>query len=192
MTALARKPRKLTVEEFLAFYDTRPDEEQWQLIDGTAIMMTPPFVTHQIIASNLQHLLNDAAERDGANWRAYQRIGIELPEFSHYRPEPDVAAIDLEVPPGRRYVDRFYLAAEVISRSDDERLDLKRGFYRAHEHNRAILLISQERQELELDRRSGEGWTTEPIAGPDAILELAEFGLSCRLAELYRKTHLAR
>ena len=37
MTATARQPRKLDIETFLAFYETRPDEEQWQLIDGVAL-----------------------------------------------------------------------------------------------------------------------------------------------------------
>jgi Uma2 family endonuclease len=192
MTVAARQPRKLTIEQFLAFYDTRPDEEQWQLIDGVALLMTPPFVVHQVIASNLQRLLNEAAERANADWRAYQRIGVELPEFPHYRPEPDVAVIDREVPPGRRHVDRFYLVAEILSSSDDERIGLKRDFYRAHEHNRAVLLLSQERPALELDRRINEEWTTEILSGAGALLALPDFGFACRLGDLYANTPVAR
>ena len=60
MTAVAREPEKLTIRQFLAFYETRPDEERWQLVDGVAILMTPPFPTHQRIASNIERLLNDA------------------------------------------------------------------------------------------------------------------------------------
>lgn len=191
MTALARPPHKLTVEDFQAFYETRPDEEQWQLIDGAAIMMTPPFVIHQIIAGNLQDLLNDAARRMRASRRAYQRLGIELAGFPFYRPEPDVAVIDITVPPSERYVDRFYLVAEVLSGSDDERILLKRKFYRSHEHNRAILLLGQERIELELDRRRDGGeWVTDLLTGAEARLDLPDFGLSCRLGDLYRNTPL--
>ncbi len=62
MTITARLPRKLTLDTFLAFYATRPDEEQWQLVDGIAILMTPPFLTHQRVAGNLQRLLNAAFE----------------------------------------------------------------------------------------------------------------------------------
>jgi Uma2 family endonuclease len=192
MTALAQWPRKLTVESFLAFYDTRPDEEQWQLIDGVAILMTPPFVTHQRIASNLERLLNGALEENSPALIANQRIGIESPAFPYYRPEPDVVVVDLELPPGRRHVDRFYLVAEILSSSDDERMLLKRQFYRAHEHNRAILLLGQERAELELDRRSGDSWATELLSGADAILELPDFGLVCRLGDLYRNTPVTR
>jgi Uma2 family endonuclease len=189
MTATARQPRKLDIETFLAFYETRPDEEQWQLVDGVALLMTPPFITHQIIATNLQRLLSEAFERSSAPLRAYQRIGIELPEFPHYRPEPDVAVIDLDIPPHRRYVDRFYLAAEILSDSDEDRVDLKRGFYRAHEHNRIILLIRQDAYEVELDRR-GEDWKTELLRGPEQALRLPEFGLACRVGDLYRDVRL--
>lgn len=188
MTALAQRPQKLTVDSFLAFYDTRPDEEQWQLIDGVAILMTPPLLVHQVVASNLQQLLNAIAEKQASSWRAYQRIGIELPGFSYYRPEPDVAVIDRDIPPDRRHVDRFYLVAEVLSSSDEERLMLKRKFYRSHEHNRAILSLGQERMELELERRTTEGWSTELLTGPDAVVDLMDFGVSFQLRELYRNT----
>lgn len=35
-----------TVEEYLAFLDARPEDERWELIDGEAIMMTPPTMCH--------------------------------------------------------------------------------------------------------------------------------------------------
>ena len=189
MNLIAKSPGTLTVDKFLAFYDTRPDEEQWQLVDGVAILMTPPFVVHQRIARNLEHLLNDALEIHAPHLAAEQRIGIELlPDFPRYRPEPDIAVIDIDLPADRRHVDRFYLVAEVPSDSDDERIDLKREFYRSHEHNRAILLIRQDKQELELDLRQNGVWTSEVLSGPEATLRLPEFGLTCRLADLYKNT----
>lgn len=191
MPALAQLSPKLTVEEFLAFYDTRPDEEHWQLVDGVALLMTPPFLIHQRIASNLQWLLNSALQRYAPHLSAEQRVGIELlPQFPHYRPEPDVVVIDREIAFGQRHVERFYLAAEILSDSDDERIELKRAFYRAHEYNRAILLVRQDIMEVELDRRTSAGWVTETLRGGDALLRLDEFGLSCPLPELYRDTPL--
>jgi Uma2 family endonuclease len=189
MNMITQSPGSLTVEQFLAFYDTRPDEEQWQLVDGVALLMTPPFVVHQRIARNLEHLLNDALEMHASHLTAEQRIGIELlPDFPRYRPEPDVAVIDLELPVDRRHVDRFCLVAEVLFDSDDERIDLKRRFYRSHEHNRAILLIREDRQELEVDLRREGAWMTEIRRGPEAMLSLPEFGLTCRVGDLYRNT----
>jgi Uma2 family endonuclease len=191
MTALAQRPRKLTIEEFLTFYETRPDEEQWQLVDGVAILMTPPLVTHQRIGGNFERILNNALEVHSPRLIANQRIGIELPGFPHYRPEPDVAVIDVELPISARHVGRFYLVAEVLSSSDDERILLKRRFYRSHEHNKAILLLGQERPELELDRCVGGEWRTELLSGSEARLELPDFGLVCRLGDLYKNTPVA-
>ena len=191
VTIVAQRSRKLSIPEFLKFYDTRPDEERWQLIDGVAILVTPPFPAHQRIASNLERLLNDAFEAQRQPFAAYQRIGTELPEFPHYRPEPDVSVVDIDVPADRRFFDRFYLTAEVLSDSDDERIELKRAYYRAHIHNRAILLIRQDRAEVELDIRHGSDWRSGLLRGPEAILELPDFGLTCRVRELYRNTPVA-
>ena len=38
---------QLTIEEFLAFTDTRPDGERWELIEGVAIMNPSPVEFHQ-------------------------------------------------------------------------------------------------------------------------------------------------
>jgi Uma2 family endonuclease len=129
MTVDSPEPLKLTVEQFLAFYNTRPDEEQWQLIDGAAILTPPPLIMHQHIAGNLQELLHDPLEMNAPHLWAGQRIGIELlPEFPHYRPEPDIAVIEVDFPQDRRHVDRFYLAAEILSQGYDERIELKLPF----------------------------------------------------------------
>lgn len=102
-----------------------------------------------------------------------------------------MVVLDLEIPAGRRYVDRFYLAAEILSESDDERIDLKREFYRAHEHNRAILLVSQDRRELEVDIRHDETWVTQALRDPDQTLDLPDFGLMCPLRDIYKNTPLS-
>jgi Uma2 family endonuclease len=49
------RPRSGTmdIDEFMAFLETRPKEERWHLIEGIAVMMAPPSVAHQRIASNI-------------------------------------------------------------------------------------------------------------------------------------------
>ena len=44
--AAARKRPGLSVDTFRAFYASRPDEEHWELIDGVAMMMAAPTLTH--------------------------------------------------------------------------------------------------------------------------------------------------
>jgi len=63
----------LSVEAFRAFYQGRPDEERWELINGVPMMTAPPTFVHQRIASNLERALNDALETHQPAWAAYQR-----------------------------------------------------------------------------------------------------------------------
>jgi Uma2 family endonuclease len=192
--ASQRQPPRLTVDLFRAFYATRPDEEQWQLIDGVAVMMTPPTVAHQCIATNLQRLLSQALERHAPTLAAYQRLGVNVaPAVEHYDPEPDVAVIDdiLSQDPNARYVDRFYLAAEIVSASDREWVRKKREIYKLHATCKCVLVVQQDRLEVGIDRRTDTGWTEQVLTKPGEIIDLPEFGLSCRVSELYRGTALA-
>ncbi|MCF4128597.1 Uma2 family endonuclease [Methylobacterium sp. SyP6R] len=121
---------RLSPAAFRSFQDGRPDEERWEPIDGTPVMMTPQPIDHHRIAIRLERLLNEALERHDPDGEAVQRVGIELglgPAAlaglgfaGAYRPEPDVAVIDYDPVPGRRFVDRAYLLAEVVSGTDDE------------------------------------------------------------------------
>jgi len=61
MTEAVRNKPLFTFEEFLAFYESRPDEERWELFDGWPEMMNPPELPHQRIVRNLTVLLANAA-----------------------------------------------------------------------------------------------------------------------------------
>src|ERR1022692_4716580 len=37
----------MDVDEFIAFLETRPDGEHWELIEGVAVMMAPSSYAHQ-------------------------------------------------------------------------------------------------------------------------------------------------
>ncbi|SFU32810.1 Endonuclease, Uma2 family (restriction endonuclease fold) [Methylobacterium sp. 174MFSha1.1] len=199
---------RLSPAAFRSFQDGRPDEERWELIDGTPVMMTPPLIDHNRIASTLERLLNDALERHDPDREAVQRVGLELglgPAAlaglgfaGAYRPEPDVAVIDYDPAAGRRFVDRAYLLAEVVSGTDDEPvlpgglpwIDAKTRLYRAHEACRAVLVIEQRRIEVTLWRRGPDGWDERRLTDADAALDLPEFGLHCPVGALYAGTHL--
>ena len=43
----------MTVEEFYAFTDARPDEEKWELIDGEPVLNAAPGNRHQLILGNI-------------------------------------------------------------------------------------------------------------------------------------------
>ena len=199
---------RLSPAAFRLFQEGRPDEERWELIDGTPVMMTPPLIDHNRIASTLERLLNDALERHDPDREAVQRPGLELGLGSAalaalgfgtaYRPEPDVAVIDYDPVPGRRFVDRAYLLAEVVSGTDDEPvlpgglpwIEAKARLYRAHATCRAVLIIEQRRIEIAVWRRGAGGWEEQRLTDAEAVLELPEFGLACPAGSLYAGTHL--
>jgi Putative restriction endonuclease len=72
------RPGRMSGAEFRAFQEKRPDHERWELLGGVAMMMTPPTITHNRIAGNLERLLNDRLERHTPSLLATQRPGLEL------------------------------------------------------------------------------------------------------------------
>jgi Uma2 family endonuclease len=187
--ATRRQHAPLSVDTFRAWAASRPDEERWELIDGVPMMMTPPTLDDQRIASNLERLLNDALEHHRPTLAAYQRVGVNLgPLIEHYDPEPDVAIVDANPGPGVRYSDRFYLAAEVVSDSDRATVDTNREIYKCHRHCRCVPVIRQDQCHVGVDLRLDSGWHQQVLSHPDDALVLTEFGLQCALRDLYKGT----
>jgi Uma2 family endonuclease len=184
---------RMSVELFRRFVEGRPDEEHWELINGVAMMMAPPTLAHQRIASNLERLLLDALEGHAPTKTAFQAIGVNLgPAIDDYDPEPDVVVTDLAAAevPDERYADRFYLAAEIVSASDSVRVESKREIYKLHEFCTCILAVQQDRFEVRVDLRTDTGWSEQVLKESDDILALPDFGLCCKLSDLYRGTRL--
>jgi Putative restriction endonuclease len=93
---------RMSVELFRQFVADRSDKERWELIDGVAMMMAPPTLAHQCIASNLQLLLNQALESHSPTLVALQTIGVNIaPTVEDYDPEPDGAALQSHGHPSR-------------------------------------------------------------------------------------------
>ena len=191
-SAPIRDHPRLSVALFRGFLEGRPEEERWELIDGLPVMMAPPTKAHQRIASNLERLLNDALESQGSEWAAYQAIGVNLgPRIQYYDPEPDVVVVDAERD-NERYSDLFYLAAEVVSSSDRGYIESKREVYKLHAACKCVLTVQQDRFEVRVELRTGSDWSENTLRTPDDDLVLPDFGLRCRVFDLYRGTSLAR
>ena len=162
------------------------------------MMMTPPTIAHNQIASNLERLLNEGLGHHAPSLLATQRPGLDLGE-GDYKPEPDVGIIDADYDAGQRFVDKAYLLAEVVSDTDevivpgtDRRwIDVKRDLYRSHPHCEAVLVIAQDRmEEVRLDLKTEAGWTSSVLQGDGAELSIPAFGFRCLLGLLYEKTPL--
>jgi Uma2 family endonuclease len=188
---------RMSGAEFRSFQERRPDHERWELVAGVPLMMTPPTIVHNWIATNLAKLLNDALDLQDPPRIAVQRTGIELGS-GDYRPEPDVAVIDADFEEGQRFVTRAYLFAEIVSESDDVSfpgmpdrwIEVKRQIYLAHQPCQAVLIVQQGRIAARLDNKTGDGWQSTTLDGAEAELRLPQFGLNCRLGDLYDGTPL--
>lgn len=186
-----RQDGKFTVEEYLAFIESRPEEERWQLIDGVAMMMPPPTVPHQVIAVNLAFELNTHFRQQRRNLIAVNEVGLMVPDVAGFRPEADVAVLDKPVDFDSPYADRFYLVAEVLSDSNtDKDIAAKSRRYIQHPQNLYFLLIEQKLVRMEVRARMA-GWEPMALEGANAVLDLPEWGFRTTLAALYDGTPLA-
>ena len=184
-----RQDGKFSVEEYLALIESRPEEERWQLIDGVAMMMPPPTRMHQLIASNLAFELNTHFCAHRPELCALQEVALIVPKAELFRPEADVAVVDL-IGDHESYIDRFYSVAEVLSDSNtDKDIAVKRQRYVQHPENLYFLLIEQKRVRVEVLARAG-GWQPVVLDQPEATLDLPTFGFTTRVADLYRGTPL--
>jgi Uma2 family endonuclease len=191
--AAQRKSPLLSIKTYRAFLETRSDKEYWELIDGVAMMMPPPSVTHQRIATNLLLLLHAALLSHRPALTVMQRLGINIgPAVQNYDPEPDVAVIDAAAARDlkRHHVDRFYLAAEVVSESDRVFVDKKRDIYKLHEHCTCVLTVQQDHVEVRVDLRNNDEWSETVLKSSDDLLVLADFGLRCDVSAVYAGTAL--
>ena len=98
--------------------------------------------------------------------------------------------IGANAPGDERYADRFYLAAEVVSKSDQKTVEAKRRIYQRHPDCRCVLVIQQRRIEVSVSWLGPSGWSEQRHARPDDTFALPEFGLTCTLADIYRGTSL--
>jgi Uma2 family endonuclease len=185
---LQTAPGAMDVDEFMSFLETRPDNERWDLIEGAAVMMAPPTYAHQRIASNLCSLLNSAFAAERSDLFAYQRVGVRNPGLRNFQPEPDIVVV-----PGVAgydlYSERFQLVGEVLSPTNTPtEIDLKLRRYCEAPHNLYVIVIEPRQILAMIYARSG--WEPATLTKADEPIAMPEFGLRCRLADVYTGTPL--
>ena len=179
----------MDVDEFMAFVEMRPKEERWHLIEGTAVMMTPPTVAHQWIARNMCELLNRGFIAQNRGLLAFHEIAIRVPGVVNFQPEPDVV-----VAPGpagyELYVDNFQLIAEVLSPSNTRlEMDAKLRRYREAPSNLYVVVIEPRESRVEIHAKH-RNWQVTTLTQALDPIDMPEFGLRCSVGDLYRDTPL--
>jgi len=179
----------MDVDEFMAFLESRPAEERWELIEGVAVMMAPASYAHQRIARNFCELLNSAFAAQHLDLFAYFDAGVRTTGIRNFQPQPDVVVV-----PGVAgydlYSEHFQLVGEVLSPTNTRReIELKLRRYREAADNLYAAIIEPRELQVDIYARS-RGWEPVRLSAPGDKIEMPEFGLSCRVIDLYRGTPL--
>src|SRR6516164_2486791 len=80
--------RPMTVDEFYAFTDTRPDGEKWELIGGKPVLNASQSPIHEWIAINIIVALKIRERAIKAQWVALSNQGVRVSNRDW--PQPDV------------------------------------------------------------------------------------------------------
>ncbi len=179
----------MDVDEFMAFAETRPHGEDWELIEGVAVMKAPATYAHRRLAFNLCGLLNAASDARHVDLFAYVNVAVRNHGVRNFQAQPDVAVV-----PGLAsydlYSERFQLAAEVLSPSNTRvEIDLKLRRYREAPDNLYAVVIDPREFMVEIYSKSRK-WEPVVLKRPDDAIDMPEFGLRCTVADLYRGTPL--
>ena len=184
------KTGPMTVEEYFAFTDTRPDNEKWELIDGEPILNASPSGLHQRILWNLNIALG-AIERNQSQWEGSPGIGVRVSDTS--LPEPDLFIVPAgrvrRDPHGRETRDVIAIF-EILSPSTADRdLRWKRIAYTGLPSLSYYIVIAQDAIDVVVFARDA-GFTERRTRSLAESLELPALGISMPLSEIYRDTGL--
>ena len=185
------KTGPMTVEEYFAFTETRPDNEKWELIDGEPILNASPSRSHQTIFWNLALLIGTIQRQRPQSWEASPGVGVRVSDTS--LPEPDIFIVPAgsarRDPYGRETSD-VLVAFEILSPSTAERdLRWKRTAYTSLPSLTHYVVIAQDAVDIVVFAR-GAGFAERHLRSLADTFELPALGISLPLAEIYRDTDL--
>jgi Uma2 family endonuclease len=179
----------MDVDEFMAFVETRPGKEQWELVEGVAVLMTPASIAQRRIGHNLSELLNHAFEARRLDLFAYIGTAVRVENNRHFQAQPDVVVVP-GVASYDLYSEKFQLAGEIMSPTNTrQEIDLKLRRYREGPDNLYVVVIEPSEFLVEIHARR-ESWQPKVLKQPNDIVEMPEFGLRCCVVEIYRGTSL--
>ena len=179
----------MTVDEFYAFADTRPDEEKWELIGGEPALNAAPSRLHQRIVKNVIVALENRARELAALWEVLPGLGIRISDTD--RPEPDVVVVPSESPSlglKERDTRDVIVAFEVLSPSTKKRdLRWKRTAYPSLPSLTHYIVIAQDAVEVIAFARDDD-FEGRKLRSLDDGIEMRSLSISLPVTEIYRGT----
>jgi Uma2 family endonuclease len=181
----------MTVEDFYAFTDTRPDDEKWELIEGEPVLNAAPSPTHQWIVKNLIIALGMRERQPGTSWAILPGLGIRVSRTN--RPEPDVLIIPRSMfssDRSKRDTSEVIAPFEILSPLTEERdLRWKRTAYTGLPSLTHYIVIAQDAVDVVVFARDAR-FAERRFRSLDESIELSTLGISLPLSEIYRDTGL--
>ncbi len=182
----------MTVEEFYAFTDTRPDGEKWELFDGEAVLNAAPSDPHQWIIGNLIVALGIQRRQQGASWTVIPGIGVRVSDVS--RPEPDVMIVPqtrARLGSTKRDTREAVVLFEILSPSTASRdLKWKRTAYTGLPALTHYVVIAQDAVEVVVFARD-RGFAEQRFSAMSDVIEFPALAASLPLSEIYRDLDFA-
>jgi Uma2 family endonuclease len=183
--------QQLTIEEFLAFTETRPDEERWELIEGVAVLNPSPVDHHQMVVANIVTYLMSHKLRTGASWFPMPGVGTRVPVSPRSLPQPDVFVKE-GATTGSPVTEDALVLFEVLSRSNTKSDQAwRRRVYASVPNCLHYVTVFLKSVMVEAyDRETG--WKQREFTNLADTLALPALGLSIPLADIYRWTPLGQ
>ena len=180
---------QMTIEECLAFAETRPNEERWELIEGVPVLNAAPVNVHQIICANLVAFLMSEKVRLSAPWLPVLGIGTRVPAAPNSLPQPDVY-VQEGAATWESVTDDALVILEVLSRSNTKADQAwRRRVYASVPNCQHYVTVSMKAASMTAYDRT-TGWKERPATGIDGTIDLPALDLKLSLADVYRYTPL--
>lgn len=174
-----------THDDYLAWLDTRPDDEYYEVVDGIPVMSPGASRPHQRCAMRLSLLLNAALPPDHEvlaapfDWVLWEhpRLQVREPDLLVCTMDGDLNARSIDTPP--------LLAVEVLSATSIERdLIAKRRDYALAGLDH-YWVVDVEAPQIAIYRRQGDALVlVDRISGSDAVSLTEPFVVSIAPADL--------
>lgn len=180
-------PGPITVEDFYAFTDRRPDEEKWELIEGELILNVSPAYLHQKIVGNVLYAITLQLRGRNSPWHIIPGIGVLVSDTS--RPEPDLMIVPpprAGIDPGQRHTRDAVVLFEVMSPSTSSRdLKWKRVAYSGMPALTHSVVVAQDQAEVVVFARD-QGFAEQRRRGLSDAVVFPPLGVTLPLSEIYR------
>jgi Uma2 family endonuclease len=178
--------------EFLAW--DAPAGSRWQLVDGEPQAMAPASRTHGVIQAEMIKRIGVHLDDRSSPCTVVDSAGVvpRVRSDSNVR-IPDLAVTCTETQEEEHTIGEPVLLVEILSPSNRSETWINVWAYTTIPSVNKILVIESTRMRAELLRRDRQGnWPERTLVIEDGMVKLESIEFRVPLAEIYRRTRLAR